>query len=213
MIVLYKFLILALGKIILMSEGLLTKLKLHRFFPVLLLAFSSTGYSQNVSTASLEETREKEEFPVPKGIPHQLFYLQRDKDKNTIVYELNFNGKTIDEKNPVEVYWIRYEEKGQKEKLNGIQKKLVYGVTSRPIGKEGHELKLAAYKQFPLYLKRSTDNGKYQVIAKVEGKDIVLNRIFVKVVDNTDMFPVVAFIELKGTDAGSGNSFTKRIKP
>jgi hypothetical protein len=28
-------------------------------------------------------------LPVPKGIKNELFYLQRDPNKNTVIYELN----------------------------------------------------------------------------------------------------------------------------
>jgi hypothetical protein len=50
-------------------------------------------------------------FPVPSGNPNQLFYLQRTNNTNTIVCELNVNGKgQLDEESPVHVFWIRYNE-------------------------------------------------------------------------------------------------------
>ena len=54
-------------------------------------------------------------YPIPTGNPNQLFFLQRDPNTNTIVYELNVksNGE-LDMDNPVHAYWIRYQYKGQK---------------------------------------------------------------------------------------------------
>jgi Domain of unknown function (DUF4833) len=43
-------------------------------------------------------------FPVPTGIPKQLFYLQRTQNTNTVIYELNIKYGVIDNAEPVHPY-------------------------------------------------------------------------------------------------------------
>ena len=70
-------------------------------------------------------------FPVPSGVTNQLFYLQRDPNTNTVIYQLNVDraGK-LDEDEPVNVFWIRYDEHGERKDLNFIQRKFAYGLTA-----------------------------------------------------------------------------------
>src|SRR6185503_510914 len=72
-------------------------------------------------------------YPVPPQHKNSLFYLQRNKNSNTIIYEANIlpNGK-LDSKNPVSVFWLRYTEGGEKKELNWIQRWLAYGVDFEP---------------------------------------------------------------------------------
>src|SRR5665647_3290323 len=79
-------------------------------------------------------------FPVPVGNAKQLFFLQRTPNTNTIVCELNYKDGIVDKEDPIHVFWIRYQEKGQIEDLNYIQRKFAYGVNSREIGVNKYEL-------------------------------------------------------------------------
>lgn len=61
-------------------------------------------------------------LPKPPVSPNLLFYLQRSKDSNTVVYEANVAANhTLDADKPVDVYWIRYAEDGQRKKLSALQ--------------------------------------------------------------------------------------------
>src|ERR1700712_4274015 len=91
----------------------------------------------------------QEKFPVPPNNSNQLFYLQRTSNTNTLIYELNFNHNTLDNDEPVHVYWIRYNEKGQQEELNYIQRKFAYGIKSTLISKDKYQLNFVSYKKFP----------------------------------------------------------------
>ena len=72
-------------------------------------------------------------FPIPSGNSKQLFYLQRTPNKNTIVYELNYKNGEIDTEEPIHGFWIRYQEDGQREDLNYIQRKFAYGLKTKKI--------------------------------------------------------------------------------
>ncbi|MDB5022055.1 MAG: CDP-alcohol phosphatidyltransferase [Pedobacter sp.] len=152
-------------------------------------------------------------FPVPKGIQNKLFYMQRDPNTNTIIYELNVNSSGIlDKDNPVKVYWLRYQENGQREDLSYIQKKFAYGLQTKSIGNNEYELRLVSYKKFPLYLRKSELDNKYHVFATVNNKKIQLDRIFVRIEGGSFWIPNVKYVELKGASPTSGLQMLERIK-
>jgi phosphatidylglycerophosphate synthase len=152
-------------------------------------------------------------FPVPKGIQNKLFYMQRDPNTNTIIYELNLKSSgDLDKDDPVKVYWLRYQENGQKEDLSYIQRKFAYGIQSKAIGKNEYELRLVSYKKFPLYLRKSETDNKYHVYATVNNKKMQLDRIFVRIEGGTLWIPNVKYVELKGANPTNGSQMLERIK-
>ena len=67
-------------------------------------------------------------LPCPKG-SKLLFYLQRDPDANTVIYELNFRKDgSLHPESPIIASWIRYSEQGQRKELSGIERRFAYGV-------------------------------------------------------------------------------------
>ena len=139
-------------------------------------------------------------FPVPKDIKNQLFYIQRDPNINTIICQLNADdsGK-LDSKNPINVFWIRYGDKGEKKDLNFIQRKFAYGVETKNLGNGKYELKFAARKTLPMYLMKSPLDKKYHVYVTVNNKTVIVDRIFLRIDGGTFWFPNVKYIEFKGT--------------
>ncbi|RXF69457.1 DUF4833 domain-containing protein [Arcticibacter tournemirensis] len=151
-------------------------------------------------------------FPTPKGISNQLFYLQRDPNANTIICQLNTDAEgQVDKDNPVNVFWIRYAEKGQKSELNFIQRKFAYGINSKPLGNGKYELKFVSYGKLPLYLMKDKNN-RYRVYTTVAKREIILDRIFVRIEGGTFWVPNVKYVELKGVDATTGEDVAQRIK-
>src|ERR1700753_4000546 len=74
----------------------------------------------------ITEFQQDDKFPVPADNVSRLFYVQRNPNTNTIIYELNNKDGHLDTENPIHVYWIKYADKGQLEELNYIQRKLAY---------------------------------------------------------------------------------------
>ncbi len=154
-------------------------------------------------------------FPVPAGIPNQLFYLQRTSNTNTIVCELNLNSKgQLDEDNPVHVYWIRYPEGGMKKELSYIQRIFAYGIKARLQENGSYKLHFVSYKKQALHLMRSPKDNRYHVYAAINQKLVVLNRIFVRIDPGGSFWaPNVIYMELKGKDEANGKEMTERFKP
>jgi hypothetical protein len=152
-------------------------------------------------------------FPALPANVSRLFYVQRNANSNTIVYALNIgsNGQP-DADSPVQPYWIRYNEKGQKEDLTYIQRKFAYGISSKPLGNGRYDIRFVSYKKFPLTLMKGAD-GKYHIFATISQKQFIVNRIFVRIEGGSFWVPNVRFVEFKGTDPATGKEVTERFKP
>lgn len=150
-------------------------------------------------------------MPVPTGNPKQLFYVQRTPNTNTIVIELNDKGGVPDPDNPVHVFWLRYQEQGQRAELNYIQRTFAYGIKSRQVGPEKFELHFVSYKKYSMYLIKAADH-QYHVFATIDGKPVILRRIFVSINGGSFWVPHVEYVELKGTDPATGKEVVGRIQ-
>ncbi|EHQ30247.1 DUF4833 domain-containing protein [Mucilaginibacter paludis] len=152
-------------------------------------------------------------FPVP-AVPSKLFYVQRDPNTNTIVYDLNVNTNgEPDKENPVHVYWIKYNERGQKEELNFIQRKFAYGLVTKPLDNGKFDVRFVSYKKYPLSLMKSATDNKYHIYATIDKKQAILNKIFIRIEGGTFWVPNVVYVEVKGTDPATGKEIMERFKP
>jgi phosphatidylglycerophosphate synthase len=180
-----------------------------------LIGFASLGTSFNTATAQVVDKSNPSpiKFPTPKGIQNELFYLQRDPNTNTIIYELNINsaGK-VNAEEPIKIYWLRYAEKGQKHDLSYVQRKFAYGVQSKAIGNDEFELRFVSHKKLPLYLKKSAIDKKYHVYIDANGQRIMLDRVFVRIEGGSYWIPNVKYVELKGTNSKTSNAVVERLK-
>jgi phosphatidylglycerophosphate synthase len=151
-------------------------------------------------------------FPVPSGIANQLFYLQRDPNTNTVIYQLNVNGAgKLDEDEPIKVFWIRYAEQGEVKDLNFIQRKFAYGLSAKKLTTDKYELKFAAYDKVRFFLMRSPTDKAFHVYATIANKQVVLERVFLRIEGGTFWVPNVKYIEFKGWNAATREPVVERI--
>lgn len=141
-----------------------------------------------------------------------LFFLQGDQEANTLVYKLNFDdtGK-LHPDTPIKGFWITNRRK-QKFKETHLTEDYPYEVKSKPIGNEAYEIRLLAFKEIPLYLKRSQIDNKYHLYIEDEGNSLLLKRVFVKLDSGTVGFPKIRHIDLITTNSITGLEILKRIK-
>jgi len=169
-----------------------------------ILIYTNAIWSQNTNPSPLN-------FPTPKSIDNMLFYLQRDPNINTLIYALNLekNGE-INRSQPVNAYWLRYAEKGEKKELGYIQRKFAYGILTKELSKDKFELRFVSHKKLPFYLLRSGDQ-KYYVSVTLNDKKIKINRIFVRIEGGSFWLPNVKYASIEGTDLTTGKPITERI--
>ncbi|MEO6497719.1 MAG: DUF4833 domain-containing protein [Mucilaginibacter sp.] len=150
-------------------------------------------------------------LPVPTV--NRLFYLQRDPNTNTVIYELNEDAKgMLDVEYPVHPYWIRYTENNKKEELSFIQRKFAYGVNAKPLGNDKFDIRFVSYKKIPFLLMKGTD-GKYHIFVTISKKQVLLHRIFIRIKGGTFWVPNVVYMELRGTETATGREIFERFKP
>jgi hypothetical protein len=192
---------------------------MNKFIRLTFLLFTVLSFSLLEVTAADHLTKKQAAKPKADTYPalaaniSRLFYVQRDPNANTIVYELNTNSKgVLDDDEPVHAYWIRFTENGKKQELNYVQRKFAYGINSKSLGNGRYDIRFVSYKKFPLTLMKAAD-GKYHIFATVAQKQIQLDRIFVRIEGGSFWLPNVLYVEVKGTDAATGKEVTERFKP
>lgn len=154
------------------------------------------------------------EMPAPPTHRYSLFYLQRTMDRNTVVYDLNIDAAgNIDMDEPVNIYWIDYEEGGSRSELTLTQKKLAYGLKVRLTdrAKKIWQLQIVSYKKLKLVLKPDK-NGVHKVYTRINGKEAQLRRLLIYLTGGTYFDPDVKYIELEGIDI-DGKVVTGRVNP
>jgi len=151
-----------------------------------------------------------ESYPIPKNVDDLLFYIQRNLNKNTVVYTINKNDDgTINENYPVNVFWITYSADGSSEKLNTIQKK-AYGYISTKINNTTFELRMKSYDKLRLFLNKKQD-GSYTLVTKISEQNAILSNIYV-FADELGIFPRVKYIELYGLSEENNFPIYQRIQ-
>jgi hypothetical protein len=174
-----------------------------------LLLFPFYSFAQ-----SSTENGSGERFPVPPQNGRLLFYLQRNKNANTVVYEANLlpNGK-IDSKKPVIVYWIRYTEGGARKDLNYIQKILAYGIDAEPAPGESQTYILTpvALKQRKIKVVLDKE-GHPQGYLTINGRTAKLEKIFAQA-EETAWLPKVKYVDIIGKDPKTGETVKERVYP
>jgi hypothetical protein len=186
-------------------------MSIFSFLPTLLLALGWLGYPLLPQSAT-QASQPTLNFPVPAGVANQLFYLQRDPNTNTIIYQLNVNSAgQVDEDEPINVFWLRYDEQGQRKSLNYIQRKFAYGLSAEKVGPEKYVLKFAAYNKVPFYLMRWGADKALHVFTVINNRQIVLTRVYLRIEGGTFWVPNVRYIEFKGWDATTRAPVVTRI--
>lgn len=145
-------------------------------------------------------------FPEPKTFENHLFYIQRSNDINTVMYEANIlPDKRIDIDLPINVYWIRYAEKGQIEKLSALQWQLAYGYKQHNKSHKGQpiEVTLNAFKKRHLYV--YYNGTKPMAVTQINSHKSILKKIFVQLASTDGFIPKVDYIELFGVDMTAQN--------
>lgn len=166
----------------------------------------------NVTNANAADSIDS--FPIPKPSPKQLFYLQRSTNSNTIICDLNTDakGQVMNDK-PVHVYWIRYDEGGEKKELSYIQETFAYGIKHELLPNGSFKLHFVSYKKQVFYLKRSPKDNQYKMYFVLNNKEFVLQKLFVRINGGSFWVPNVVYMEIIGKDEYSGTPFSYKFKP
>lgn len=151
-------------------------------------------------------------FPVPPASKDLLFYLQRNKNANAIVYEaVRDESGALTQEDPVHAQWIRYTEGGIREDLGMFESSVAYGVKHRSTSNGMANMVFNASNKYPFRVTVRPD-GQAEARMTISGKAARLRVIHVQA-DEESWFPKVAWVDLIGTDLATGQSITERCIP
>jgi len=154
-------------------------------------------------------------LPTPQQTDHMLFYLQRSKNTNTVIYEAKLDGTGLLIRDlPVHAYWMDYElGEDVRSDLSYLERTTVYGVDMEELkdGTGNYLLRLKAFKKRAITLARN-GMGRYEGLMDINGKKAVLQRIYIEAKEGL-LSPTVVHVDLFGTDFTTGESVFERILP
>ncbi|MBT8231755.1 MAG: DUF4833 domain-containing protein [Saprospiraceae bacterium] len=142
-----------------------------------------------------------EHYPIPKNIAGLLFYIQRNLNKNTVVYAINKDANGyLNETFPMKVFWIKYDNGAVIAELNKLQTK-AFGYSSKKINNTTFEFVMDSHKQLRFFIAQNEQN-EFNIITKINSKDALLSNIYVYA-NEFGLFPKVEYIELYGNHIDS----------
>ncbi|MBL7940531.1 MAG: DUF4833 domain-containing protein [Flavobacteriales bacterium] len=151
-------------------------------------------------------------FPVPPPSKELLFYLQRNKNANAIVYEarLDQHGQLM-AKDPVVVHWIRYTDGGKREGISIFEDKWAYGVRHTRTEKGVARMRFVASNKYPFRVEVAKD-GQAEARMMINGRYARLRHVEVQAKESS-FLPKVLHVDLYGTVVGTGEEIHERIFP
>ncbi len=129
-----------------------------------------------------------------------LFYINRSRDADKVYYAVNAKpGGMLDIKKPVEVFWIRHTENGQREPLTLIQERLAYGVEYEKVHGNYAKFHMAGYPKVSFVITKK--DGKYHAFVSIDGEFIRVKELYIKFENESFLSPEISRIELHGYDS------------
>lgn len=150
-------------------------------------------------------------YPVPPKTKERLFYIQRNHNSNTIVYDAVFDSLGfLNAEKPIDVYWLRYDEQGQRMELRSIEKAFAYGVSCAVSDSSNQvfRVELVAKKNRVFLLKQ---DGPFdaRIYTVINGELRELDHMYI-FADNSGWWPEVLYVELFGRGyEGDGRRYEK----
>jgi len=167
------------------------------------------------SSAAGQITLTGKALPKPPKIANMLFYLQRSKNTNTIVYQAKMNKSgQLSREQPVDAYWLHYElNNGVRAELSQFEEMAVYGVVLEDLkdGTGNYLMRLKAFKARTVTLAKNKF-GKYVGLMAINGKPAELRRIYIEAKEGL-LMPTVVYVDLFGIDPVTGDSVFERLFP
>ncbi|HMP28985.1 MAG TPA: DUF4833 domain-containing protein [Saprospiraceae bacterium] len=148
-------------------------------------------YNYKSAEGQLLEYGRPLDYPTPHE-NNQLFFIQRNQSYNAVVYNVNLNlDGLINLSNPMNIYWLKFDDNEEKSPLNKIQREIAYGYKHEVISNELIKFSFVSYKK-DFFITKIDDN--YKVVTKFNDKNYILESFYVHA-DQFGAFPIINYVE------------------
>jgi len=149
----------------------------------------------------------EEEAPEPL----RLFHIERNTNANIVVYDALFEDDgSLKKKDPIDVYWVRLAEEGQRKGLSRVERRMAYGYKEKD--REGAVLTIEMRADIGRLITILPDEGVSRAQIEIEGRTAWLEKVFIHATEG-GVLPSVDFIELHGTDSETGEPAFEKFEP
>ncbi|MCR4663328.1 MAG: DUF4833 domain-containing protein [Endomicrobiaceae bacterium] len=140
-----------------------------------------------------------------------LFFIERSKNANIVRYDavLTDDGK-INEKKPIDAYWLLYEyTNGERKELSTLDKKAYGFKVNYNKETKDFDFVLKSVKDKPMKL--GLYGGEVKIIIKINDIDCFLEKVYVNSKDGAFGIPKVRYYVLFGSEVKDGNYQRQKI--
>jgi hypothetical protein len=153
------------------------------------------------------------DFPRPTD-SNLLFYIQHSSSPNTVVYTANIdpNGQ-LDPRQPIDVYWRRFTNGGERVPLSFFERLFAYGVKVHSSSPENNAM-AANIVSYPQRVINIDFDDQAKPRATIEMGNHYAKLIYVYLaVDESRLIPSVLQVDVFGRDIADGQVLHEVIKP
>lgn len=138
-----------------------------------------------------------------------LFKIERSKNANIVQYDANVDADgNIDQKKPVDYYWLLYASDGKREEITTFQKKAYgFSVKYNDSGYFDMRMKAVEDRGIKIYLVEMEPKAEITI----NGKNAYLSKIYIDSTDNFVGIPKVNFYTLTGNEIESGEEIVEKV--
>lgn len=149
-------------------------------------------------------------FGAPANKADHLFFIERSTNKNLVQYDVHLTeNRTLPDSSPVTVYWILQD--GSREQLTPFQR-FAYGIASQvKVAKDKFKVMLVALKDREFMVERI--GGSFKAVLSINGKQSVLEKVYVKIDEKSTGIPKVLYIDLFAKATQTNLPVKERIMP
>ena len=140
---------------------------------------------------------------IPK---EHIFIFERSTNTNYICYDIHLEDGKLCQKEPLNAYWIS-EHETEKNPLTFLDKKMAFGIKVIRSTENEAYVHMTAYKD--LVIRICKRNGKWVGIVKLNGHEMVLQKMFAQM--KPSIYPKCEYVDIYGTDTKTGEKLRERI--
>jgi len=140
---------------------------------------------------------------IPK---EHIFKFERSTNTNYICYDINLKDGKLNQKEPLNAYWISSNET-EKNPLTFLDRKMAFGIKVVSSNENEARVHMTAYKA--LIIRICKHKGKWVGIVKLNGHELILSKMFAQM--KQSIYPKCEYVDIYGTDIETGEARRERI--